>query len=141
MVEKEDDATASSIPTDELPSTEDDKEGVFFIQVPARQLRNVRRQPLPLKFGDQQTTPGRVGWAAGLPPPICHTCYEVGHLSPNCKVVAILESEKIVRNFEALSADDRARVPDTSYRGAKVLLDFAAAEKVRKETAEQTQKN
>lgn len=50
------------------------------------------------------------------------------------------ESEFIIPNFDVLRNYDRAHMLDTSYHRAKVLIEVAAHEQMRKEV-EQTHKN
>lgn len=97
---------------------EEGGEEVMLITGPSRDTRIKRRNALRLNYSSRQTAPTRVGWG-DRPTPICHTCYKSGHFSPDCKFNVVMESERIVSNFDALNDDDRVRVSDTSYRRAK----------------------
>lgn len=62
------------------------------------------------------------GWKTDRPTPICHKCYDHGHYSPDCRV-SIADFELIAKNYQSLSADDKARVPDKNYLLARKLVD------------------
>ena len=50
--------------------------------------------------------------------PICHECYQPGHISPRC-THPIANREKVISNYESLTEMERARMPATAYFGAK----------------------
>lgn len=49
---------------------------------------------------------------------ICHACYKLGHVAPDC-LLPLKEQHKVISNFEALSEKQRDTVPMTSYLRAK----------------------
>ena len=85
------------------------------------------RKPAHINYGDEHTTPNRVGWVERPPRKtklICYQCYEVDdHISPNC-TVKFSDFEIIILNYEKLSMEDRERVPDIAYRAAKHLREL-----------------
>lgn len=57
-----------------------------------------------------------MGWVNGKRPIICHGCYTINdHIIPQC-LITITEIKKVVHNYEKLSADDKAGVPDMYYQ-------------------------
>ena len=48
----------------------------------------------------------------------CHSCYRRGHLSPEC-LLPLREFHQVIANYEALTEEEKARVPATSYWRAK----------------------
>lgn len=76
------DSALNSIPTADLPSTEERSEEVMFVLRSSRDPRNKRRDVLCVNFSSSQNTPNHVG-LGDIPVPICHTCYQSGHFSPD----------------------------------------------------------
>ncbi len=110
-----------SVPTSELPSTlpsEGQSEQLLLVggTTPAA----------PIAYGGPSTTPNRVGWADSQPRPrqrlICHRCFEYDHTVLNCKL-QVGEMTKVIKNYEALTASEKSRVPDTSYKAAKTFIE------------------
>ena len=66
---------------------------------------------------------------------ICHYCYEAGHNAPQCNS-HINQIDLVVRNYEALDDQTRAKVPSRSYEEAKTYLEFQAARAASKETTD-----
>ena len=56
---------------------------------------------------------------------ICFNCYEKDHISPQCPL-KLQNLNHVVKNYEALSADIREKVPDKSYKDAKTYLTIQA---------------
>ena len=134
-----------SIPTSELPSTATDAslnpadDPALAIQSGYRYGRAGQRQSVPApRVPYQNHAPHmantRPGWTKQQDPVkaaqarnaqsewICHSCYARGdHLSPQCNVT-IRELEKVVRNYEELSEQERERVPVASYSRFKSLV-------------------
>ena len=77
-------------------------------------------RPAPVPFDDKP----RPGWQAdpSTKDPICYNCYVKVHYSNDCRA-SIADFEKIVANFLSLTPDERARVPDKSYKLACRLVD------------------
>lgn len=107
-----------SIVTNELPYMDDGQESVMLLPnvTRNRDVRAKHRDPLPLNLSSRQTTPIRVG-CIDSPTTIC-----LGHYSPNCKPNVLVDIETIIPNFDALNVEDRAQVPDISYRCVIVLV-------------------
>ena len=80
---------------------------------PGRKPKRVRGPTIP--HDDNRS--GRVGWIDSPRKLICYACYEIGHVIADCKC-GITDMPKVVANYEALSPDDKASVPDTYYRKA-----------------------
>lgn len=78
--------------------------------------------PLPLsQTGEKRDERTRVGWKTPGKELICFGCYTVGdHILPNCKV-GMPQYARVITNYEKLNADQKARIPDTSYKGAIAL--------------------
>ena len=70
----------------------------------------------------------RPGWASGGKQAICFGCYTHGHILPNCQF-PISDFPKIIENYEKLTPDDKARVPQTHYDIAKRFVEAKQAEK------------
>ena len=84
-----------------------------------------RRSPPRINFENPHTP--RVGWIdTGRSAVICHTCYEAGHIQPQCPL-KLYQIDRVVRNYEALDDQARATVPSKSYEDAKAYLEFLAA--------------
>ena len=66
---------------------------------------------------------------------ICHTCYEAGHIAPQCPL-KFYQIDQVVKNYEALDDESRAKVPSKSYEDAKAYLEFQAARAAAKETTD-----
>ena len=89
---------------------------------------------IPAADGDPRLQQIRPGWPSppGLPPTpgtawtprtgakhlICHTCYQRGHVSPECPLPA-RDLPLVVSFYEALSDAEKNRVPAESYLNAK----------------------
>lgn len=113
----EDEGTVpSSVNTSELPSTltEEEQEQLLFLQTkndnrgkvfPPRVAQDPRRQ---------------VGWIDQRSI-ICYGCYEHNHIMPDCKV-QINQFDRVISNYEKLTVDQKARVPDKSYKLAKLYV-------------------
>lgn len=83
----------------------DDEEDVFFVNNKGQR----RRLPPKVRFDDEKPN------LVGLVDPrssklICHNCNEVGHISPQY-TLKLYQLDDVVRNYVALSPDDRARAP------------------------------
>ena len=81
-----------------------------------------RRRPPRVAFDTSRTA--RAGWAAPETP-ICFSCYEKGHLKPQCPL-KLANIEMAVVNFDKLTTEERERVPRTSYEEAKSFLELRA---------------
>ena len=71
--------------------------------------------------GNSLKAPNRVGWCLPSAEVNCYESYVVGHLStgfthPICNVAAVIS------NYEKLTPDQNARVPDKTYRAALVMI-------------------
>ena len=106
-----------SIPTDELPSTDNSsQQSLFYTNDHRRNTKMVR--PKALAYGTPSTSTTRPGWETKQEI-ICHTCYVVGqHISPNC-TAPVSDMQRIIVNYNALSDEQKTRVPDNSYKLAK----------------------
>ena len=63
-----------------------------------------------------------MGWIdTGRSAVICHTCYEAGHIAPQCNL-KLYQIDRVVNNYEALDDQTRAKVPSKSYEDAKAYL-------------------
>ena len=81
-----------------------------------------RKLPPRINFDDGRTS--RVGWIVSEKKKlICHSCYEEGHISPQCPL-KLFQLDNVVRNYETLTEENRAVVPDTAYANAKAYLSF-----------------
>ena len=114
-----------SVPTSELPSTV----GTSTTNRSEEQLLMTgiqRTPPAPLAFGDRNSNTTRVGWVDRQPTVqqriICYTCYKPGHTSPQC-TARMADMNKIMENYEALSASDKERIPDYAYKAAKTYIE------------------
>lgn len=109
-------ATSQLPSTDSLGSTEREKEG--------EQLFHAERER-PKQIGNTslRDTPNRVGWIkpSKLEKLICFSCYAFGHTSPGCNV-SLADVEQVIKNYEALNPDQKARVPDKTHRMAKAAI-------------------
>lgn len=105
-----------SVPTLDLPSTVSmpEEERLMLLREIARERSGVsQRRSWEAREQDRERT-NRL---------ICHACYGKGHVSPHCDLPH-REAEKIVLNFESLSENERARVPDDSYLRMKGYIAF-----------------
>ncbi|CAN8070210.1 unnamed protein product [Agarophyton chilense] len=116
-----------SIPTTKLPSTLDESQYVIEDDTLLyADNGRVRAPRVPHESGNVRFS--RAGWrdtrpvvmfaeprhptpASGL---ICHLCYKTGHTSPQC-VLSLREWAQVVINYEALSQENKAVVPNASY--------------------------
>ena len=107
----------TSVPTDDLPSTtdlhavENEKESLLYAGNPrpkARELYPTQHHGI----NRQQETRARL---------ICHSCFEYDHISPDCKS-SLADLQKVVCNYEALSSEEKKRVPRLAYDMAKRFL-------------------
>ena len=123
-----------SFPTTDLPTTYDTsfedpsrEEDAIFAMEQRRQVPSYR-----VSFAEHDATMSRrPGWmedrryakpqyggrsrADGI---ICHGCYEKEHIQPDCSLT-LKELWKFVKNYEALTDAEKARVPSISYFRAK----------------------
>ena len=100
--------------TSDLPSTRD-------LEGPQEELYMVRPPPVP--HSDRRTDRNRPGWKSNNPL-VCFSCFELDdHVSPNCKADP-LDFGLIVRNYEALTPQQQALVPNGvgTYQLAKRCL-------------------
>ena len=122
-----------SIATSELPSTLDASQEYDHTEAgEVQQLLYAEKNrygnngrtahPLKLAHADRSSTPNRVGWATNRKNIICHVCYaKEDHIKPDCKL-NIVDIEKVIINYEGLSAEEKARVPDSSYVSTKAFM-------------------
>ena len=100
-----------SINTSELPNSEQElSEEIMFTQ------QTSQIKPAHIPYGDKQTIPTRVGWLKRTDRPtiVCYSCYKKNdHKSPDC-TLPLPEMYKIITNYEALSEEERSKIPDTS---------------------------
>lgn len=88
---------------------------------------NQIRLPDHVKIDDGKTT--RVGWLFLLQEDIIyHACYGKDDIKPQCNL-KLHQLDKVVVICEALSADDKARLPATDYNDTKAYLTFIASQK------------
>lgn len=93
--------------------------------------RQVRPPPIAYSQGIHQTA--RPGWKDARPQVpgsprktvICHACYGRGHYSPDCPLT-VRQLYEVIRNYEALSVENRNRVPNTAYLSAKARFAVSA---------------
>ena len=99
-----------SVPTADLPSTS------------TEETVNVLQTTVPPPHIAGSRIPGRVGWVSRPSQAvICHCCYAEGHIAPKCDV-PLRDIDTIVSNFNALSEDDKKRVPHTTYNHAMAFI-------------------
>ena len=134
-----DESGSQSIATDDLPSTNDlvnkDKEQESLL------YSNTIRPP-KLNHGGWRTDRSRPGWKMQQKI-ICYQCYIPDkHIAPECDL-KLSSLGEVITNYEKLTADDRSRVPDTSYKWAKQLLSNEESKKtnVVEEKADGNSKN
>lgn len=93
------------------------------------------RKPAPgVPFADRRTQALRPGWVDRNPKPgqgrgmgsakkqlICHICYALGHISPECNL-SLRELYQVVRNYLALTEEQKSMVPILSYLRASATF-------------------
>lgn len=115
LAEESDPPTAKrsvSFDTDQLDSST--VSGTPTVEEDLNYIRHV--PPASLAFGDARTAASRPGWI-NRQPIICYDCYEKGHLAPKC-TLRVAELKHVVVNYEALTDEEKAIVPDASYKAA-----------------------
>ena len=106
----------TSVATSNLPSTElseytdnTDTEGLLYTSVV---------KPQSLRFGDKKSSLTRPGWISRQKI-IFYQCYVIDkHIAPEC-TLQLAQLAQVIVNYEALSHEDRERVPKTAYNMAK----------------------
>ena len=153
----------TSVNTDSLPSTADEQQAVeealLLFRHRQRNNRNQqggqqktptapgnsptlpivdgRAQPVPIAH-EQGNTP-RVGWEAKDARIICHGCYvKDQHILPEC-THSLTKPTAIIKNYEALSAKEKACLPDKYYIAAKTLVPGTAEHKLMQDVSTQSQ--
>jgi hypothetical protein len=139
LVIPEDEPT-TSIPTTDLPTTVgDDNDQAPQIDVeellafarnygrtPHPRRPTSRVYPSPVPHDDRK----RVGWANDKERNlICYGCYLRDHILPQCKHT-LSDAKAIVANYESLTPDEKARVPDNFYQAALALIRGSPAQKL-----------
>jgi len=110
-----------SIDTDQLPSTAASSADTLLYLNDNRRKNTAMVRPPVVPHQDKGTNKNRPGWETKVEL-ICYTCYVVGdHTSPKCNV-PISDMQRIVSNYEALTDEQRSRVPSDSYQLAKKYL-------------------
>ena len=123
-----------SIPTEDLPSTT-----LTDTTEPGQQeqllltnygTRTTRVPAAPIRFGGKRKTPNRVGWDQNRERKIiCYSCCKINkHIKPECNL-QISEMDQVISNYETLSADEKSRVPDNSYKAAKTFMGLQDTDK------------
>jgi len=141
----------SSIPTSDLPLTTTDNPGPLTPEAvllaagfDPRKFRtpSPRRgvQPPPIPGSALGTVPTRPGWNTGNKQVIWFGCYQHGHILLECNF-PISRFDKVVENYEKLSADDKARVPRTHYEMAKRFIDAKRDQEDKQPDADKTNDN
>lgn len=88
---------------------------------------NQRRLPDLVKFDDGKTT--RVGWLVRLQIDITrHACYGKVRVKRRYDL-KMHQTSRIVEKYEAISVDDRARVPATAYSDTNAYFNFIIFQK------------
>lgn len=94
-----------------------DQKHEFYSVAQARQ----RRRLVP-RIQNEDGRNDRVGWIDTCGKKIiCHSCYDKNHISPQCQL-KWFQLDQVVKNYELLTLDERAMVPDNSYNNSKSYL-------------------
>lgn len=92
--------------------------------------RNQRRLLYGVKLRDGKTT--SVGWLVHQQNDIiCYACHRKDHINPLCNL-KLRQLNQVIANYEALSVDDKARVPAITSNNTKAYLNFVTS--LRRET-------
>lgn len=121
------DGAEGSIPTTDLPTTESGQADDLMYADNCRLPQRVRMVPSPggIKSGKPGWVDTRPAYSTVAVEPrsvkdslICYCCYGKHHTAPECTLTA-REVFKIVLNYEALTEEERDRVPANAYWNAK----------------------